>query len=163
MLSGFFLKARGNAVGIPDWNDTNPIFFVSIAAEMISGAFWTPLEIIKSRQQIPGLTASLKSMESHSSLTSSLLSDSHALRRHLSSISTSSLYSDTGAVLHEEVSAATIAKRIYHREGLCGFMKGYWLSLSVFVPYSGTFSPLALIYLLLNPSSAFALKALFPL
>ncbi|KAG0165956.1 hypothetical protein DFQ28_003306 [Apophysomyces sp. BC1034] len=39
----------------------------------------------------------------------------------------------------EDSTCSSIAYRIWQREGLSGFYKGYWLSLAVFVPHSMTY------------------------
>ncbi|KAF9211006.1 hypothetical protein BGZ59_008648 [Podila verticillata] len=77
-------------------------------AEVCSGLFWTPMEVLKQKQQI----------ETGSRMTSSTL--------------------PAPAQLQQSVRTKTLdlAKMIYRQEGLAGFYRGYFITLGVFVPYS---------------------------
>ncbi|KAF9385115.1 hypothetical protein CPB97_005122 [Podila verticillata] len=77
-------------------------------AEVCSGLFWTPMEVLKQKQQI----------ETGSRMTSSTLA---APAQQQQSVRTKTL---------------DLAKMIYRQEGLAGFYRGYFITLGVFVPYS---------------------------
>ncbi|KAI9343756.1 mitochondrial carrier domain-containing protein [Zopfochytrium polystomum] len=68
------------------------------AAECLSGLFWTPMEVLKSKLQV-GVTTP----ES------------------------------------QNPSTLDLARRIWRTSGLLGFMRGYWITIGVFVPYSVTY------------------------
>ncbi|ORZ33694.1 mitochondrial carrier domain-containing protein [Catenaria anguillulae PL171] len=176
----------------------------AVVAEMISGLFWTPLELIKNKQQVSAqahLSSSSSSLpmfatpsSSSSSIPRSSTLDSvnqpliHPHKRKLSTDSTGSRGGGGGgqgtrspgrvvarmdpqaaanlrrSISYSAASLASqgsmsmrgsstlsgavpagggdaqsvkaIARKIYQREGLIGFFKGYWLSLTVFIPYS---------------------------
>lgn len=74
-------------------------------AEVCSGLFWTPMEVLKQKQQI----------ETGSRMTSSTLA---APAQQQQSVRTKTL---------------DLAKMIYRQEGLAGFYRGYFITLGVFV------------------------------
>ncbi|KAI9221038.1 mitochondrial carrier domain-containing protein [Blastocladiella britannica] len=101
-------KAAIDANPLLPFSASSPMthFTAAILAELCSGLMWTPLELIKSKQQC--------SMSASSSSSSS---------------SSTSPYPPSKSV-------RDIATRIYRQDGLIGFVKGYWISIMVFVPYS---------------------------
>ncbi|KAJ3148338.1 hypothetical protein HK101_002153, partial [Irineochytrium annulatum] len=77
-------------------------------AECLSGLFWTPMEVIKSRLQCEVAAA----RGSSSSSSSASVNPSRELR------------------------TMAMVRRISAESGLRGFFRGYWISLAVFVPYT---------------------------
>ncbi|KAG0084569.1 hypothetical protein BGZ93_008210 [Podila epicladia] len=75
-------------------------------AEVCSGLFWTPMEVLKQKQQIE--TTGSRTVSSTSA-------------QQPQPVRTKTL---------------DLAKMIYRREGLAGFYRGYFITLGVFVPYS---------------------------
>ncbi|KAG0044946.1 hypothetical protein BGZ83_009770 [Gryganskiella cystojenkinii] len=92
----------------------------AVVAEVSSGLFWTPMEILKSKQQVENMSASTHFATKISSATTGSTSIPAA-----SSITTKTR---TGTF--------ALAKKIYRQEGLAGFYRGYFITLGVFVPYS---------------------------
>ncbi|KAI9189985.1 hypothetical protein H9P43_001418 [Blastocladiella emersonii ATCC 22665] len=165
-------------------------FVSAIVAELCSGLFWTPLELIKNKQQCmcsqqgAGYTilesgstslASTPAMSRSVSESSAIAQHAHsrtnssakhhhprasftslaagitpaspvpesvidlprspsASNIHAAAFSSTSAAPGAGPASHASVSA--IARKIYKADGLAGFFKGYWLSLTVFIPYS---------------------------
>ncbi|KAG0376764.1 hypothetical protein BGX24_007267 [Mortierella sp. AD032] len=87
-------------------------------AEVCSGLFWTPMEILKSKQQVENMSPGVYSTSAgaRKSVPSSFAS------KTLPSLSPTSTWS--------------LARQIYQHEGLLGFYRGYFITLGVFVPYS---------------------------
>ncbi|OZJ02256.1 hypothetical protein BZG36_05036, partial [Bifiguratus adelaidae] len=83
-------------------------------AEVVSGVFWTPMEVLKNRLQTDSM--------------------------HYSFIPTSpSSSANTLAASKQELTSKktmALAREIYAEEGLYGFYKGYFVTLAVFVPYT---------------------------
>ncbi|KAG0244956.1 hypothetical protein BGX31_008307 [Mortierella sp. GBA43] len=77
----------------------------AVVAEVSSGLFWTPMEVLKSKQQV----------------------------ENLSRPKSKSAYAQWS---RRPISTQQLAKKIFDREGLLGFYRGYFITLGVFVPYS---------------------------
>lgn len=87
----------------------------AVVAEVSSGLFWTPMEILKSKQQVETMSPSSKFAMKHSpdaSIPPSSSSTASSVRR-------------TGTL--------DLARMIYRKEGLAGFYRGYFITLGVFV------------------------------
>ncbi|KAG0286728.1 hypothetical protein BGZ96_009215 [Linnemannia gamsii] len=104
-------------------------------AEVCSGLFWTPMEILKSKQQVenmysgaysPGAGKTGKPVLSSISSNVSSSSQSPASTSPTTTISTMPKYTST----------MSLARQIYQHEGFLGFYRGYFITLGVFVPYS---------------------------
>ncbi|KAF8978530.1 hypothetical protein BGZ46_006370 [Entomortierella lignicola] len=99
-------------------------------AEILSGLFWTPMEVLKSKQQVENFG---------SSPTSSLTSKSLRIPASVSSFSTAATTAKAQQPLPKTrtpISTVDLAKKIYQQEGFIGFYRGYFITLGVFVPYS---------------------------
>ncbi|KAJ3369907.1 hypothetical protein GGF31_004982 [Allomyces arbusculus] len=123
--------------------ETSPVahFTAAVLAEMLSGLFWTPLEMIKNRQQMGHgktyIDAPLAVPRSRHPSMSSV--GSSATAPLLETGVQRQSYSSLPRAASGDLSALAIARRIYQQRGIVGFQKGYWLSLCVFVPYSVTY------------------------
>ncbi|KAI8924764.1 mitochondrial carrier domain-containing protein [Entophlyctis helioformis] len=113
-------------------------------AEMLSALFWTPMEIIKTRQQV---AVALPGAPRHSHLDATSLGEhSPILSASNSSINSTNSHAECAESAGDEEprkptafasrSALQHAQWIYANEGISGFFQGYWLGLAVFVPYS---------------------------
>ncbi|KAF9185273.1 hypothetical protein BGZ51_002748 [Haplosporangium sp. Z 767] len=103
-----------------------------VVAEVTSGLFWTPMEILKSKQQVESMSLSLSPSSSLASATGreTLSAGARAF---------SSQHAQTNiprAVTAAPIKTLDLVRRIYHQEGLLGFYRGYFITLGVFVPYS---------------------------
>lgn len=78
----------------------------AVVAEVSSGLFWTPMEVLKSKQQVENLSRIRAS---------------------------GSAAAPTAALGHKPIGTWELARRIYHQEGLQGFYRGYFITLGVFV------------------------------
>ncbi|KAK9685203.1 hypothetical protein K7432_015593 [Basidiobolus ranarum] len=88
-------------------------------AEIVSGIFWTPMEIIKSKLQATSMQSQTE--DTHEEDTVGLTSlEPEAFSRYE--------YSQTNTI--------SVIQNILKMEGPLGFFKGYWLSLMVFIPNS---------------------------
>ncbi|GJJ68935.1 hypothetical protein EMPS_01281 [Entomortierella parvispora] len=96
----------------------------AVVAEVSSGLFWTPMEILKSKQQVETMSPSSNFAMKHS------LAGGGA-----SSTSTSSTRGMDDAT-RARTGTFDLARKIYRQEGLTGFYRGYFITLGVFVPYS---------------------------
>ncbi|KAK9763860.1 hypothetical protein K7432_009114 [Basidiobolus ranarum] len=81
--------------------------FSGLCAEVLSGLFWTPMEVMKNRLQI--IERAKLPVKKNMLPTTAELSGSDTLR---------------------------LAREIYGRDGLRGFYQGYWITLGVFVPHT---------------------------
>lgn len=106
--------------------ETSPLTHLTSAtiAEIFSGLFWTPLEVIKSKLQMQRHDHYSSLQEFHSSPTTPTGSLPNLNRQQVSNSYPS------------QSKTIKICSRIWNREGIQGFFRGYWLSLTVFVPYS---------------------------
>ncbi|KAG0269293.1 hypothetical protein BGZ95_002135 [Linnemannia exigua] len=100
-------------------------------AEVCSGLFWTPMEILKSKQQVENMSSGVYSTSAGAgkSVPSSIASNAS------SSLSppTSSVASTTQSTIPKYTSTWSLARQIYKHEGLLGFYRGYFITLGVFV------------------------------
>ncbi|TPX51190.1 hypothetical protein SeLEV6574_g00444 [Synchytrium endobioticum] len=85
-------------------------------AEVIGGVFFTPMEVVKSRMQATAAASSYHTVQSEGDA----VPPDPAPRF---------VWAHTVAVISHTVKT----------EGVCGLYRGYWLSLLVFIPYSGLF------------------------
>ncbi|KAG9286254.1 hypothetical protein G9A89_014240 [Geosiphon pyriformis] len=91
-------------------------------AEIISGLFWTPMEVLKSKMQCNYVPDTFQEPKERvfrhptNNFTGPPLVVGHIPR-------------PTGNTLH-------LAKEIWRTEGLPGFFRGYWMSLGVFIPHT---------------------------
>ncbi|KAG0211861.1 hypothetical protein BGX28_007316 [Mortierella sp. GBA30] len=99
--------------------------FSAVIAEVSSGFFWTPMEILKSKQQVETLSPVSSALSSSSTSSSSHMQPKYAA---------ASPAAVTAAV--KPISTLDLARKIYRSEGLLGFYRGYFITLGVFVPYS---------------------------
>jgi hypothetical protein len=95
--------------------ETSPINHLvsAFAAETVSAAFWTPMEVLKEKlQAAPG----------------AMLEMEHTINPN---------HASPSAQVDKRMTAMQLSKFIWNTEGFWkGFMKGYWISLVVFVPQS---------------------------
>ncbi|KAF9570430.1 hypothetical protein EC968_001829 [Mortierella alpina] len=111
--------------------DTVPNHLASaLLAEVSSGLFWTPMEILKSKQQVETMPPAGSSSSSSSSLSSSKPSSMQA------GTASGSGSGSGSAAAAKPISTLDLAQKIYRQEGLRGFYRGYFITLGVFVPYS---------------------------
>ncbi|KAF9116603.1 hypothetical protein BGX27_001012 [Mortierella sp. AM989] len=93
--------------------------FASAAiAETFSGLFWTPMEVLKSKQQVEIVK---------------LISPTTATASKPLNLATAQAPLPKS---HAPISTMELAGKIYKQEGLIGFFRGYFITLGVFVPYS---------------------------
>ncbi|KAF9979006.1 hypothetical protein BGZ65_006765 [Modicella reniformis] len=98
----------------------------AVVAEVSSGLIWTPMEVLKSKQQVENMTFSSSSITS--STTTTTTSGTHHHKAVAAAVAATSN--------RKPISTVELARRIYHQEGLLGFYRGYFITLGVFVPYS---------------------------
>ncbi|KAG0258876.1 hypothetical protein BG011_003012 [Mortierella polycephala] len=103
-----------------------------IVAEVTSGLFWTPMEVLKSKQQVESMPLSQPSSSSSASATG---------RKTVSGGPRPSSSQHAQTNISRTVAAAPtrtldLVRRIYRQEGFLGFYRGYFITLGVFVPYS---------------------------
>lgn len=99
-------------------------------AETLSGLFWTPMEIIKTRQQISMIYAPGSALDSEEASVNE--SETNTETNTETDVPYSREY-------YEHVQYHTAwehIRSIYTDEGFSGFFQGYWLGLAVYVPYS---------------------------
>ncbi|KAG0229480.1 hypothetical protein BGW42_001570 [Actinomortierella wolfii] len=107
--------ARTSAAALKDGTVWNHMAAATVA-EVSSGLFWTPMEVLKQKQQVQDMAR-------------------HRLDRCPTSAGSASAPSPTPTSF-KPISTLQLAKRIYQHEGLLGFYRGYFITLGVFVPYS---------------------------
>ncbi|KAF9549993.1 hypothetical protein EC957_002054 [Mortierella hygrophila] len=103
-------------------------------AEVCSGLFWTPMEILKSKQQVENMSSG-----NYSSTTTARATGRSASSPTASNVSSSilpSTSSSTTSTIPKYTSTMSLARQIYQHEGFLGFYRGYFITLGVFVPYS---------------------------
>ncbi|KAG0303413.1 hypothetical protein BGZ98_006688 [Dissophora globulifera] len=105
----------------------------AVVAEVLSGLFWTPMEVLKQKQQVENIPSSAPRCSTN--VASKHRLSMVAPKTWLSSFSTVSAYRATAAE-RTPTTAMELARRIYRQEGLLGFYRGYFITLGVFVPYS---------------------------
>ncbi|KAF8939463.1 hypothetical protein BGZ58_009637 [Dissophora ornata] len=120
----------------------------AVIAEVTSGLFWTPMEVLKSKQQVENVSSS-------TSLPSSTASSNFRIAKTFSTATATATATSTSTstTINAEMSAPTspatptparrapigtldLARKIFRQEGLLGFYRGYFITLGVFVPYS---------------------------
>ncbi|ORX90404.1 mitochondrial carrier [Basidiobolus meristosporus CBS 931.73] len=89
-------------------------------AEIVSGMFWTPMEIIKSKLQVSGMHPAIPDVIQEEDTVG------------LTTLEPES-YSSHG---YSDINTLSVIRNIFEVEGPLGFFKGYWLSLLVFIPNS---------------------------
>ncbi|KAF9948479.1 hypothetical protein BGZ72_009625 [Mortierella alpina] len=97
----------------------------ALIAEVSSGLFWTPMEILKSKQQVETVSPAVSSSLSSTKSTT--------VQARTASTTTAAAASASSA---KPISTLDLARKIYRQEGLLGFYRGYFITLGVFVPYS---------------------------
>ncbi|CAG8786459.1 2534_t:CDS:2, partial [Racocetra persica] len=95
-------------------------------AEIISGIFWTPMEVIKSKLQASNTTS-----QSREIIKNEFESQKNMIGKRITSS-----YVGIG---NNNVNTLEISKRIFKEEGLRGFYRGYFITLAVFIPHSVTY------------------------
>ncbi|KAF9285835.1 hypothetical protein BGZ68_003535 [Mortierella alpina] len=100
----------------------------ALIAEVSSGLFWTPMEILKSKQQVETLSPAAASSFS--------LSSSKSTSTQARTASTTAAAAAASASTAKPISTLDLARKIYRQEGILGFYRGYFITLGVFVPYS---------------------------
>ncbi|KAF9359250.1 hypothetical protein BGX26_012780 [Mortierella sp. AD094] len=107
-------------------------------AEVLSGLFWTPMEVLKSKQQVENVTSASPTTPSKSRN----LAAAGAAPKSASSFSTATAAATSATAktplpaTRMPISTVELARKIYQQEGLMGFYRGYFITLGVFVPYS---------------------------
>ncbi|KAF9170757.1 hypothetical protein BGX21_008355 [Mortierella sp. AD011] len=107
-------------------------------AEVLSGLFWTPMEVLKSKQQVENVTSASPIAASKSRNLAAV----GATPKSASSFSTTTAIATPVTAkmplpaTRMPISTMELAKMIYQQEGLIGFYRGYFITLGVFVPYS---------------------------
>ncbi|KAF9908138.1 hypothetical protein EC991_010158 [Linnemannia zychae] len=94
-------------------------------AEVCSGLFWTPMEILKSKQQVENMSPGAGKFPSSSVAPN--------VSPSLSSSATSSTVPSAQSTIPKYTSTWSLARRVYQHEGLLGFYRGYFITLGVFV------------------------------
>ncbi|ORX99379.1 mitochondrial carrier [Basidiobolus meristosporus CBS 931.73] len=102
-----YVKAKLSEVGGLGKDNAANHMISGLCAEVLSGLFWTPMEVMKNRLQV---AERLKLVG----------------RKYSPGVASELSGSDT----------ARLARQIYSRDGLRGFYQGYWITLGVFVPYT---------------------------
>ncbi|KAG0348506.1 hypothetical protein BG004_005026 [Podila humilis] len=87
-------------------------------AEICSGLFWTPMEVLKQKQQAENL--------SKQRVVDPRLQQQQKLQNTVQPATATRLRTKT----------MDLARKIYRQEGLLGFYRGYFITLGVFIPYS---------------------------
>ncbi|OAQ24210.1 mitochondrial carrier [Linnemannia elongata AG-77] len=103
-------------------------------AEVFSGLFWTPMEILKSKQQVENMSSGMYSSTAATGAAGKSASSPTA--SNVSSSTLPSASSSTTSMIPKYTSTANLARQIYQHEGFLGFYRGYFITLGVFVPYS---------------------------
>ncbi|KAF9090140.1 hypothetical protein BGX23_006194 [Mortierella sp. AD031] len=101
-------------------------------AEVCSGLFWTPMEILKSKQQVEHMLSVVYQSKGGNAKpgSASIVSNSSF------SLSSSPSATATTTTIPKYTSTLDLARQIYRQEGILGFYRGYFITLGVFVPYS---------------------------
>lgn len=102
-------------------------------AEVCSGLFWTPMEILKSKQQVENMfsgTYSSGAGRTGKPVSSSIASN---VSSTLSQSPASSSSTVTNSTMPKYTSTMSLARQIYQHEGFLGFYRGYFITLGVFV------------------------------
>ncbi|CAO3571825.1 unnamed protein product [Mortierella alpina] len=110
----------------------------ALIAEVSSGLFWTPMEILKSKQQVETISPA-PSSSSSSSVSSNKAPSVHARTASTTAAAAAAAgpaSASASASAAKPISTLDLARRIYRQEGLLGFYRGYFITLGVFVPYS---------------------------
>ncbi|KAG9323020.1 hypothetical protein KVV02_008088 [Mortierella alpina] len=102
----------------------------ALVAEVTSGLFWTPMEILKSKQQVETLSPAAAASSSRSS------SKSISVQARTTSTTAAAAAASASASAAKPISTLDLARKIYYQEGILGFYRGYFITLGVFVPYS---------------------------
>ncbi|KAF9135476.1 hypothetical protein BGW39_002622 [Mortierella sp. 14UC] len=101
-------------------------------AEVCSGLFWTPMEILKSKQQVENMSSDV-----YSTFTGAGKSVPSSTTTNVSSSLQPSVASSAANSAHSTIpkytSTWSLARQIYRHEGLLGFYRGYFITLGVFV------------------------------
>ncbi|KAF9436810.1 hypothetical protein BGZ76_002892 [Entomortierella beljakovae] len=96
-------------------------------AETFSGLFWTPMEVLKSKQQVENfpLTPTKSGRSTVTSLGSTNSFSTITSETPKSSVPTNQCQAP--------ISTLELARKIYRHEGILGFYRGYFITLGVFV------------------------------
>ncbi|KAF9141198.1 hypothetical protein BG015_001362 [Linnemannia schmuckeri] len=105
-------------------------------AEVCSGLFWTPMEILKSKQQVENMSSGIYSSTVAGGVGGAGKSAPSSVVSNVSSSISPSFTSSTTSTIPKYTSTMSLARQIYQHEGLLGFYRGYFITLGVFVPYS---------------------------
>lgn len=100
-------------------------------AEVFSGLFWTPMEILKSKQQVENMSSGMYSSTAATGATGKSASSPTASNVSPSTLPSAS--SSTTSMIPKYTSTANLARQIYQHEGFLGFYRGYFITLGVFV------------------------------
>ncbi|KAF0441070.1 mitochondrial carrier [Gigaspora margarita] len=98
-------------------------------AEIISGMFWTPMEVIKSKLQASGTNFQFREIKNEC-LNKEFVSQKNFTDKRI----TSSYIGRNG-----NINTFEISNHIFKEEGLRGFYRGYFITLAVFIPHSVTY------------------------
>ncbi|KAI7822606.1 mitochondrial carrier domain-containing protein [Gamsiella multidivaricata] len=114
----------------------------AVIAEVSSGLFWTPMEVLKSKQQVENVPTSISkgpNSKPGTFASTSALSTTSVSVSPFSTAAVTSIPPKVPAAASKRqapVGTMDLARRIYRQEGLLGFYRGYFITLGVFVPYS---------------------------
>lgn len=100
-------------------------------AEVCSGLFWTPMEILKSKQQVENMSSGIYSSTTAAGTTGK--STSSPIAPNASSSIIPSTSTSTTSTIPKYTSTMSLARQIYQHEGFLGFYRGYFITLGVFV------------------------------
>lgn len=106
-------------------------------AEIISGLFWTPMEVLKCKLQVVDMPCSqdpcMQELEETIRSSDNIVA-SDRLNLEVKEISIPLL--GTADTKQNSENTWTVIKRVYREEGWMGFFKGYLISLWVYIPHS---------------------------
>ncbi|KAF9159834.1 hypothetical protein DFQ26_006134 [Actinomortierella ambigua] len=120
--------ARTSVVALQDGTVCNHMAAATVA-EVSSGLFWTPMEVLKQKQQVQDMARHrLDRCPTATAGAASAGAAAGAAAAPSAATAPSSSFKPIGTL--------QLAKRIYQHEGLLGFYRGYFITLGVFVPYS---------------------------